>query len=242
MAIGLVAASLVGAPAFAAWPVAAPAAAVCTGSSVGPVIAPPSRVPLGIPGFHASWYGQSGYPTLCPGERSNAVVAFYNSGSRGWVSGRRGEVAYLGTWNGDPGQDEPTVLGGNGELGSPQTGWPRFNRVAAQPSDYVGPGQVAWFQFTIQAPDRPGFYCLYIRPLVEGATWMEDAGVYWQVTVLNPDGTPPAGRVSSRVPAPIEDTAPAWAPAQFDNVALAQPPEGGLGLSGGAKGTWESGG
>src|SRR5437588_111028 len=152
VALALAAVSVVGPPTAAAAPVAAPANAVCSGSSVGPGIAPPDRVPLGIPGFHASWYGQSGYPTLCPGERSNAVVAFYNSGSRGWVAGRMGEVAYLGTWNGDPGQDEPTVLGGNGEMGSPQTGWPRFNRVATQPSDYVGPGQVAWFQFSQRIP------------------------------------------------------------------------------------------
>ena len=240
MALALAAVSVVGPPTAAAAPVAAPANAVCSGSTVGPGIAPPDRVPLGIPGFHASWYGQSGYPTLCPGERSNAVVAFYNSGSRGWVSGRMGEVAYLGTWNGDPGQDEPTVLGGNGEMGSPQTGWPRFNRVAAQPSEYVGPGQVAWFQFAIQAPDRPGFYRLYIRPLVEGATWMEDAGVYWQVTVLGADGTPPAGRVSSRVPAPIEDTSPAWAPAEFNNVAVAPSPDSGIALTGGTTGSWTS--
>src|SRR5438552_6858283 len=240
VALALAAVSVVGPPTAAAAPVAAPANAVCSGSSVGPGIAPPDRVPLGIPGFHASWYGQSGYPTLCPGERSNAVVAFYNSGSRGWVNGRMGKVAYLGTWNGDPGQDEPTVLGGNGEMGSPQTGWPRFNRVATQPSDYVGPGQVAWFQFSIQAPDRPGFYRLYIRPLVEGATWMEDAGVYWQVTVLNPDGTPPAGRVTSRVPAPIEDTSPGWAPADFNNVGFAQPPAVGIVLSGGITGSWTS--
>src|SRR5438445_2379295 len=236
----LVACSLVGSLTAAAHPRTTPGAAVCAGSSVGPGIPPPARLALGIPGFHTSWYGQSGYPTLCPGERSNAVVAFYNSGSRGWVSGRMGEVAYLGTWNGDPGQDEPTVLGGNGEMGSPQTGWPRFNRVAMQPSQYVGPAQVAWFQFAIQAPDRPGFYRLYIRPLVEGATWMEDAGVYWQVTVLNTDGTQPAGRISSRVGAPIDDTSPGWAPAQFDNVTLPQSPEGGVVLSGGTTGSWTS--
>src|SRR4030088_3023146 len=129
--VALVAASAVGAPAAARSRSGAPAAATCTGSSVGPGIAPPARVPSGIAGFHASWYGQSGYPTLCPGDRSTAVVAFYNSGSRGWVNGRMGEVAYLGTWNADPGQGEPTVLGGNGEMGSPQTGWPRFNRGPA---------------------------------------------------------------------------------------------------------------
>jgi hypothetical protein len=161
----------------------APAVAGPCTSSVGPGIPPPAGLPSGQGGFHASWYGQSGYPTLCPGERSTATVAYYNSGSRGWVSGRMGEVAYLGTWSPVPGQDQPTSLGGDGQLGSPNTGWPRYNRVALQPADYVGPNQVAWFQFTIQAPPTPGTYRLYIRPLIEGAQWMEDYGVYWYVTV-----------------------------------------------------------
>ena len=159
-----------------------PAPAACS-SSVGPGIPPPPTLPSGRAGFHASWYGQSGYPTLCAGERSTATVAYYNSGSRGWVLGRMGEVAYLGTWSPSPGQDQPSTLGGDGQLGSPSTGWPRFNRVAIQPSVYVGPNQVAWFQFTIQAPTMPGTYRLYIRPLVEGAQWMEDYGVFWYVTV-----------------------------------------------------------
>jgi hypothetical protein len=168
----------------------APASATCSGS-VGPGIPPPSRVSGGIPGFHAAWYGQSGYMSLCPGERSTATVAYYNSGSRGWVSGRLGEVAYLGTWDSEPGQDQPSILGGDGQRGSPSTGWPRFNRLAVQPALYVGPGQIAWFQFTVQAPSLPGTYRLGIRPVVEGAAWLEDYGVFWVVTVLNPDGTAP---------------------------------------------------
>jgi hypothetical protein len=166
------------------------AAATCTGST-GPGIPPPAGLPGGVPGFHAQWYGQSGYPTLCPGQRSTATVAYFNSGSFGWVSGRLGEVAYLGTWGPEPGQDRASALGGDGAAGSPNTSWPRFNRIALQPAPYVGPGQVAWFQFTIQAPLTPGSYRLYLRPLVEGATWMEDFGVFWLVTVLNPDGSPP---------------------------------------------------
>lgn len=158
-------------------------AAACT-PSVGPGIPPPASVPSGMPGFHAAWNGQSGYPTLCPGETSTATVAYYNSGSRGWVSGRMGEMAFLGTWEPEPGQDRPSIIGGDGTLGSPATNWPRYNRVAAQPAGYVGPNQVSWFQFQIQAPTTPGTYSLYIRPLIEGATWMEDFGVYWQVTVL----------------------------------------------------------
>ena len=167
-----------------------PPPTVCT-SSTGPGIAPPATVPSGIDGFHASWYGQSGYQSLCAGAISSGIVAYYNSGSRGWVSGRLGEVAYLGTWNPQPGQDQPSVLGGDGTSGSPSTDWPRFNRVAIQPADYVAPGQVAWFQFTIQAPSVPGRYTLAIRPLIEGAQWMEDYGVFWVVTVLRPDGSAP---------------------------------------------------
>src|SRR3954454_21327997 len=80
------------------------ATTTCT-SSVGPGIPPPPSVPSGLVGFHAAWYGQSGYMTLCPGDTSTATVAIYNSGSQGWVR-RLGEVAYLGTWNPSPGQDQ----------------------------------------------------------------------------------------------------------------------------------------
>src|SRR5881396_938700 len=193
VAFALIVATLpIAAPAHAD---AAPARAplLACGNSEGPGIPAPLGLPSGIPGFHAQWYGQSGYPTLCPGARSTATVAYFNSGSQGWVSGRLGEVAYLGTWDSEPGQDRASPLGGDGTNGSPATGWPRYNRIAIQPAPYVGPGQVAWFQFTIQAPAEPGFYRLYLRPLIEGATWMEDFGVFWLVTVLNPDGTrPPA--------------------------------------------------
>jgi len=169
---------------------AAPPLTTCT-SSTGPGIAPPTTVPSGIDGFHASWYGQSGYQSLCAGALSTGVVAYYNSGSRGWVNGKLGEVAYLGTWNPEPGQDQASVIGGDGTNGSPSTDWPRYNRVAVQPADYVGPGQIAWFQFTIQAPPTPGRYTLAIRPVIEGAQWMEDYGVFWYVTVLKADGSPP---------------------------------------------------
>ena len=174
----------------------APAAATCV-SREGPGIAPPASVPSGLAGFHAAWYGQSGYMSLCPGDRRTATVAFHNSGSFGWVAGRMGQVAYLGTWNPEPGQDRASVLGGDGQRGSPATGWPRYDRVAVQPAQYVGPDQVSWFQFGVQAPLVPGTYALAIRPLIEGATWLEDYGVFWYVTVLNPDGSdppaPPAG-------------------------------------------------
>src|SRR5216683_7675642 len=106
----VIATLLVGAPARHA--AAATAAATCA-KSEGPGIPAPAGLPAGIPGFHAQWYGQSGYPTLCPGDRSTATVAYYNSGSLGWVRGRMGQVAYLGTWGPEPGQDAATPLGGD---------------------------------------------------------------------------------------------------------------------------------
>ena len=172
------------------FPAAPNPGATCT-PDIGPGIAPPSATPTKLPGFHAAWYGQSGYLRLCPGGTAQATLAYYNSGSRGWVAGKMGEAAYLGTWQSEPGQDQPSILGGDGQLGSPATGWPRFNRIAQQPAPYIGPGQVAWFQFNLQAPSLPGTYRLYVRPLIEGAAWLEDIGVFWQVLVLNPDGTMP---------------------------------------------------
>ncbi|HEV2010765.1 MAG TPA: DUF3048 domain-containing protein, partial [Candidatus Limnocylindria bacterium] len=166
--------------------------ATCT-STVGSGIAPPATatLPQGLPGYHATWYGQSGYMALCIGDTMQATVAYYNTGSNGWVLSRMGQAAFLGTNGPEPGIDQPSVLGGDGQNGSPATGWARYNRLAAQPADYVGPGQVAWFQFTVKAPQAPGVYAVGLRPVIEGAQWMEDIGVYWVVTVLYPDGTKP---------------------------------------------------
>jgi hypothetical protein len=183
IAVALVATTLVPSPRTAN-------AATCT-PDIGPGIPPPAATPAKLPGFHAAWYGQSGYMRLCPGGTATATLAYYNSGSLGWVAGRMGEAAYLGTWQSEPGQDQPSILGGDGQLGSPATSWPRFNRIAQQPAPYVGPGMIAWFQFDLRAPDLPGTYRLYVRPLIEGATWLEDIGVFWQVIVLNADGTMP---------------------------------------------------
>ena len=133
-----------------------------------------------------------------------------------------GEVAYLGTWDPDPGQDRATPLGGDGTNGSPATGWPRYNRVAVQPAPWVGPNQVAWFQFTVIAPQIPGTYRLSIRPLIEGAQWMEDYGVFWYVTV---SGTAPAGSL-----APL----PARWPSRALEIGMTDDPGGAAALRGSA--------
>jgi peptidoglycan/xylan/chitin deacetylase (PgdA/CDA1 family) len=176
--------------------------ATCT-DQVGPGIAPPATLALGLPGYHAAWYGQSGYPTLCPGSTATATVAFMNTGSLGWYAGRPGQTALLGTWGPEPGQDQASVLGGVG------TGWPNSNRLAVQPAPYVGPGQVAWFQFSVKAPVTPGVYRLALRPLIEGTQWMEDYGVFWYVTVKASDAAAAPAIPAPAVPVPARTYFPA---------------------------------
>jgi hypothetical protein len=169
------------------------AAAACT-PVTGPGLPPPASVPSGGPrGYQSSWFGQSGYMTLCAGDVATATIAIYNSGVFGWL--RSGWPALLGTWAPEPGQDRPSVLGGDGTNGSPNTGWPRYDRAAIQPVGYVAPNQIAWFQFQVRAPATPGTYRQYFRPLVEGAViggvsgqWMDDQGIFVQVTVVTSTG------------------------------------------------------
>jgi len=91
-ALVIILAVLVSPPALSAPAAAAQTAVATCESTVGPGIPPPALagLPRGLPGFHAAWYGQSGYMALCPGDTKQATVAYYNVGSRGWVNGRDG--------------------------------------------------------------------------------------------------------------------------------------------------------
>ncbi|HEV2250220.1 MAG TPA: CAP domain-containing protein [Candidatus Limnocylindria bacterium] len=119
-------------------------------------------------GFHSAWAGQSPDPTLAPGQTTTLVVAFRNTGYRGWYTGSPGQQANLGT--------SSPLDATHPELGV-------GNRLATQSTAYVGPGQIGWFQFQIHAPATPGTYRLDVRGVVDGATWLEDAGVFWTITV-----------------------------------------------------------
>jgi len=120
------------------------------------------------PGFHSVWAGQSPDPTLAPGQVTTLVVALKNTGYRGWYQGSPGQQANLGT---------------AAPLDSTHPEFGLSNRLATQSTSYVGPGQTGWFQFQIHAPATPGTYRLDVRGVVDGAAWLEDAGVYWTITV-----------------------------------------------------------
>jgi hypothetical protein len=123
-------------------------------------------------GFHSAWAGQSPDPTLAPGELTTLVVALRNTGYRGWYQGSPGQQANIATAS-------PLDVA-RPELAQ---GWLSGNRIATTTTSYVGPGQTGWFQFQIHAPATPGTYRLDVRGVVDGTTWLEDAGVYWTITV-----------------------------------------------------------
>jgi len=184
---------------------AAPAApqVSCT-DTVGPGV-PPIESTTGVAGAHAALYARSGFPTLCPGSSTTVTIAFLNTGSLGWYGN-----AALGTWGPEPGQDKRSALGGDGSGGSPPTGWSSANRAAVQSMPYIGPGQVMWFQFRVEAPSTTGTYRLGLRPLLEGQQWLEDPGLTFYVLVKADDDHAPAD--PSATPAAPADP-PTYAPA-----------------------------
>jgi uncharacterized protein YkwD len=123
------------------------------------------------PDYHTTFYGQSAFPTVGPGETAEWVIAFTNTGRTGWALTDATAVR-LGTWS--P-QDSPSVLA------SPA--WIAPNRPAQQTTTWVGPGQQAWFRVQLQAPTAPGMYRLHVRPVIDGIEWLENAGAYVDVTV-----------------------------------------------------------
>jgi uncharacterized protein YkwD len=139
---------------------------------VGGIVDAATAVPSFDLGYHAAWGTQSPDVTLSPGQTATMVVALKNTGYRGWYRGNAGQQANLGT--ADPLDAQRWDL---------DYGWPSASRIATTTTAYVGPGQLGWFQFQVRAPALPGSYVLRVRGVIDGATWLEDPGIYWTITV-----------------------------------------------------------
>ena len=121
-------------------------------------------------GYHASWSGQSADPTLTIGATAKLVVALKNTGSRGWRNDGSGQQVVIGT--NDPQDVDRSDLAAD---------WLSANRVTSITTDYVGPGEVGWFEFTVRAPAAAGDYRLALRGVVEGVDWLEDDGIFFTI-------------------------------------------------------------
>jgi len=123
-------------------------------------------------GFHAQWAGQSPDVAVAPGQVTTLVVALKNTGHRGWYRGSPGQQATLGT-------AAPLDVARSDVA----YGWISNNRITTTTTDYVGPGQVGWFQFQIRAPQARGLHRLHVRGVIDGTTWLEDPGIYFTIEV-----------------------------------------------------------
>jgi uncharacterized protein YkwD len=160
---------------------AAPVSRATTPSATR-VVSPNVQVQTVLPpdsGYHASWSAQSADPTIEGGGAATLVLALTNTGSRGWYRETSDQKILLGT--NDPQDAEQPNLAAD---------WVSLNRVTSTTTDYVGPGEVGWFEFTVRAPATPGDYRLALRGVVDGVAWLEDDGIFFTIHVY----ATPAGR------------------------------------------------
>lgn len=154
-----------------ATPVARAATSAAT-TSAGFSAIPPKIPPPPDSGYHARWNAQSPDPTMEPDEQATLVVALHNTGSRGWYRGLPNQQANLGT--NDPQDAEHPELAAD---------WLSENRLTSTTTDYVGPGELGWFEFTVRAPTTAGDYPLALRAVVDGVSWLEDDGIFFTIHV-----------------------------------------------------------
>lgn len=154
--------------------------------------------------WSATYTGSSPWLNLNAGQRATVTLSWQNTGCNAWNINVSGAAAFIGTWNPTPGQDHSSALGGAASCGTP-TNWFGCNRVRPV-ADIVNPGDTASFTFDVIAPAAPGTYQVYFRPLIEGVQWMEDQGVFWQLTVATATGG--YSRYESQVDARIPNQPP----------------------------------
>lgn len=121
--------------------------------------------------YHAAWHSQSDYIALQPLEITTVWVKFLNTGEATWYNYGDHPVR-LGTSHS---QDRQSIFY--------KHTWLSENRAAKLQESEVKPGEYGTFEFYLKAPEQTGTYQEYFQPVIDGITWMEDWGVYWEIKV-----------------------------------------------------------
>jgi len=135
------------------------------------------------PAFGAAWGGQSDTgTTLIPGQSTKLSVTLLNTGTQTWTQGGSFPV-HLGTSHN---QDRISSFIREDLVNHQASGWTGPNRIMMQEAS-VAPGDVGHFTFYLTVPTGmgSGTYREYFQPVADGYSWMNDLGIYWDITVPN---------------------------------------------------------
>jgi hypothetical protein len=130
------------------------------------------RIPL-VPELHSRWYTQTNPPALTPGEVTDVTIQFRNVGLTPWIKGSPSEIR-LGEIGPRP---LPPAM---------RVDWRAFDRPAVQHEAIVYEQQLATFTFQIKGAAL-GTFRLNVRPVVDGVAWLNEEGVFVDITVESPE-------------------------------------------------------
>lgn len=130
------------------------------------------------PRYAMQWIKQSPSVIMDLGDTASLWVEIKNTGNVAWVSDPQ---ATLPKGNLQFGTARP--LNRSSSFYDSQT-WSAVNRSAYLSPPVVRPGEIGRFNFTIRA-NQAGKFREYFRPVVEYVSWLNDLGIYWDITVNN---------------------------------------------------------
>jgi len=144
------------------------AIAIALPSASAPAMAAPGD-------FHSQWIGQNPDPIVGVGTTTSHTIRFRNAGTATWQRGLFGAQVNLG------------IAGDSGELFDQglAVSWLSPNRIATTAEEAVAPGGIGTFTFAVRSPSPPGRYRVPLRLVVDGVTWLDDEGVYFDLIAVS---------------------------------------------------------
>lgn len=131
--------------------------------------------------YDYGFVSQSAYPTVAKGGQATLTITLKNTGGIAWYNYGTHPTRLATAHD----QDRASVFATAGN-------WASSNRINMTES-VVYPGQNGTFTFVITAPNSDGTYREYFQPVIEDYQWLNDIGIYLDITV-GAGGTPPANQ------------------------------------------------
>lgn len=117
----------------------------------------------------AAFVSQTPYPEIAADGVGAVTIVLRNAGATAWRKGTAQEARLA-------------ISGNDAKLAFLGDGWIAPDRPAAQAEDIVPPGGTATFTFAVKGM-LPGTYRLALRGVIDGGAWMDDLGLYTEITV-----------------------------------------------------------